>query len=58
MQKGAKGCEMVGKGSNRESGEHQSFGPVEKLEKAGKRKENEGIRRLRTHAQSFVRGNS
>jgi len=56
--KGAKGCEKVGKGRKHESGERQSFGPLEKLEKAGKRKENEGIRHWRTNARSFVRGNS
>lgn len=37
--KGAKGCEKVGKGSSRESGERQSFDPLEKLGKPRNRKE-------------------
>lgn len=57
-EKAPRGCEKVGKGRNHESGERQSFGPLEKLEKAGNREENEGIPEGRTNARGFIRGDS
>lgn len=55
VQNGAKWCERVGKDSNHETGERQSFGPPEK---PGNRKESEGIRHWRTNAQSLIREDS